>query len=165
MFFVAAKLCPSLSKSTKSSPPDAVRDSVVMLHPQAGEKRVCDRLYPGFFERRDGSESSPSSRKEAQNETCQGTEMGKIGLNKVMLIGNLGRDPEQKFLRNGGSVCTFSLGTPESYTKDGEQNERTGWHNVVFFGKLAEIAGEYLSNPQRQRLRGVRIERLREGES
>ena len=71
--------------------------------------------------------------------------MGKNGLNKVLLIGNLGRDPEQKFLQNGGSVCTFSLGTNESYTKDGEQKERTEWHNVVFFGKLAEIAGEYLS--------------------
>ena len=44
-----------------------------------------------------------------------------------------------------GSVCAFSLGTTESYTKNGEQKERTEWHNVVFFGRLAEIAGEYLS--------------------
>ena len=71
--------------------------------------------------------------------------MAKNGLNKVMLIGNLGRDPEQKFFQNGGSVCTFSLGTNESYAKNGEQKERTEWHNVVFLGKLAEIAGEYLS--------------------
>jgi single-strand DNA-binding protein len=80
--------------------------------------------------------------------------MGKNGLNKVMLIGNLGRDPEQKFLQNGGSVCTFSLGTTESYTKDGEQKERTEWHNVVFFGKLAEIAGEYLSKGSNVYLEG-----------
>ena len=116
-----------------------------MLHPPAGEKRVCDRLYSRLFERRDRPESSPSSRKETKNAACQEIEMGKNGLNKVMLIGNLGRDPEQKFLQNGGSVCTFSLGTNESYTKDGEQKDRTEWHNVVFFGKLAEIAGEYLS--------------------
>jgi single-strand DNA-binding protein len=56
-----------------------------------------------------------------------------------------GKVPEQKSLENGGSVYTFSLGTNESYTKDGEQNERTELHNIVFFGNLAEIASEYLS--------------------
>jgi single-strand DNA-binding protein len=116
-----------------------------MLHTPAGEKRICNRLYSGFLERRDRPEPSSSSRKETQNEAHQEIKMAKNGLNKVMLIGNLGRDPEQKFLQNGGSVCTFSLGTTESFTKDGEQKERTEWHNVVFFGKLAEIAGEYLS--------------------
>ncbi len=116
-----------------------------MLYSPAGEKRVCDRLYPRLLARRDRPEPPSTAREEAENEAFKETEMGKNGLNKVMLIGNLGRDPEQKFLQNGGSVCTFSLGTTESFTKDGEQKERTEWHSVVFFGKLAEIAGEYLS--------------------
>lgn len=116
-----------------------------MLYPQAGEKRVCNRFHPGLLERRDRPGSSSSSREETENQAFEEIKMAKNGLNKVMLIGNLGRDPEQKFLQNGGSVCTFSLGTTESYTKDGEQKERTEWHNVVFFGKLADIAGEYLS--------------------
>jgi single-strand DNA-binding protein len=56
-----------------------------------------------------------------------------------------GKAPKQKFLQNGGFVCTFSLGTTEFYKKEGEQEERTEWQNVVFFGRLAETAGEYLS--------------------
>ena len=56
-----------------------------------------------------------------------------------------GKDPEQQFLQNGGSVCTCRLGTTDPYTKDGEQKERTERHNVVFFGKIAETAGEYFS--------------------
>ena len=56
-----------------------------------------------------------------------------------------GKAPKQKLLQNGGSVCTFSLGTIESYTNDREQKERTQWHSVLSFVKLAEIAGEYLS--------------------
>ena len=71
--------------------------------------------------------------------------MGKNGLNRVMLIGNLGSDPEQKSLQNGNSVCTFSIATTEYYLKGGEQMERTEWHRIVFFGKLAEIAEKYLS--------------------
>ena len=71
--------------------------------------------------------------------------MGKNGLNRVTLIGNLGSDPEQKSLQNGNSVCTFNIATTEYYLKGGEQVERTEWHRIVFFGKLAVIAGEYLS--------------------
>ena len=67
-------------------------------------------------------------------------------LNKVMIIGNLGRDPEVKFTGTGQAVCSFSLATDESYKdKAGEKVERTEWHNVTLWGKLAEIAGEYLS--------------------
>ncbi|RPG47441.1 MAG: single-stranded DNA-binding protein [Gammaproteobacteria bacterium TMED134] len=68
------------------------------------------------------------------------------GINKVMLIGNLGRDPETRYAQNGNAVTRFSIATSESW-KDrtsGEQQERTEWHNVVCFARLAEIAGEYL---------------------
>ena len=68
------------------------------------------------------------------------------GINKVMLIGNLGRDPETRYAQNGSAVTRFSIATSESW-KDrtsGEQQERTEWHNVVCFARLAEIAGEYL---------------------
>ena len=68
------------------------------------------------------------------------------GVNKVILIGNLGNDPETKFLPSGGSVTNVSLATSESWKdkQTGQMQERTEWHRVVFFNKLAEIAGEYL---------------------
>jgi single-strand DNA-binding protein len=68
------------------------------------------------------------------------------GINKVILIGNLGNDPETKFLPSGGAVTNVSLATSESWKdkQTGQQQERTEWHRVVFFNKLAEIAGEYL---------------------
>lgn len=68
------------------------------------------------------------------------------GVNKVILIGNLGNDPEQKSMPNGNAVTNISLATSESWKdrQTGEQRERTEWHRVVFFGKLAEIAGQYL---------------------
>jgi single-strand DNA-binding protein len=68
------------------------------------------------------------------------------GVNKVILIGNLGRDPEVKYLPSGSAVCNVTLATSESWKdkESGEKKDRTEWHNVVFFGKLAEIAGEYL---------------------
>ena len=68
------------------------------------------------------------------------------GINKVILIGNLGRDPETRYAQSGSAVTNFSVATSESW-KDrgsGEQQERTEWHNVVCFARLAEIAGEYL---------------------
>ncbi len=68
------------------------------------------------------------------------------GINKVMLIGNLGRDPETRYAQSGSAVTRFSIATSESW-KDkasGEMQERTEWHNVVCFARLAEIAGEYL---------------------
>ena len=68
------------------------------------------------------------------------------GVNKVTLIGNLGNDPEVRYSGNGKAVANVSLATAESWRdKDsGEQQERTEWHRVVFFGRLAEIVSEYL---------------------
>ena len=68
------------------------------------------------------------------------------GVNKVILVGNLGKDPEVRYSPNGGAVANITLATSESW-KDktsGEKQEKTEWHRVVFFGRLAEIAGEYL---------------------
>lgn len=68
------------------------------------------------------------------------------GVNKVILIGNLGADPETKYLPSGSAVTNIRLATSESWKdKDsGQLQERTEWHNVTFFGRLAEVAGEYL---------------------
>ena len=68
------------------------------------------------------------------------------GINKVILIGNLGRDPETRYAQGGGPVTSFSVATSENWRDkaSGEMQERTEWHNVVCFGRLAEIAGEYL---------------------
>lgn len=67
------------------------------------------------------------------------------GINKVILIGNLGRDPETRYMPSGGAVTNVTVATSESWKdKDGQRQERTEWHKVVFFNKLAEIAGEYL---------------------
>ena len=68
------------------------------------------------------------------------------GINKVILVGNLGRDPETRYLPSGGAVTNVSLATSRSW-KDrdsGEQKEKTEWHRIVFFNRLGEIAGEYL---------------------
>lgn len=68
------------------------------------------------------------------------------GVNKVILVGHLGQDPEVRFMPNGNAVANISLATSDSW-KDkntGQQQERTEWHRVVLFGKLSEIAGEYL---------------------
>ena len=68
------------------------------------------------------------------------------GVNKVILIGNVGGDPETRYLPNGNAVANITLATGDVWKdkQTGEQRERTEWHKVVFFGKLAEIAGEYL---------------------
>lgn len=68
------------------------------------------------------------------------------GINKVILVGNLGQDPEVKYMPSGGAVCNISLATTDSWKdkNSGEKQERTEWHRVVFFNRLAEIAGEYL---------------------
>lgn len=67
-------------------------------------------------------------------------------LNKVMLIGNLGKDPEVRYTASGQAVASFSLATSEKFkNKNGESEERTEWHRVTLWGKLAEIAGEYLA--------------------
>lgn len=66
-------------------------------------------------------------------------------LNKVLLIGNIGRDPESRYLADGGAVCNISVATTDTWKdKSGEKQEKTEWHRVSFFGKLAEIAIEYL---------------------
>ncbi len=68
------------------------------------------------------------------------------GVNKVILIGNVGGDPETRYLPNGNAVTNLTLATSESWKdkQTGQTQERTEWHRVVFFGKLAEIAGEYV---------------------
>ena len=68
------------------------------------------------------------------------------GINKVILIGNLGRDPETRYSQGGSPITNFSLATSESWRdrQTGEQHDRTEWHNLVCFSRLAEIAGEYL---------------------
>ncbi|MGR8949952.1 MAG: single-stranded DNA-binding protein [Gammaproteobacteria bacterium] len=68
------------------------------------------------------------------------------GVNKVTLIGNLGSDPEIRYTANGSAVANVSIATAESWKdrESGEQQERTEWHRVVFFSRLAEIVGEYL---------------------
>ena len=66
-------------------------------------------------------------------------------VNKVILMGNLGRDPEVRFMPNGDAVCNFSIATTDSWKdKAGEKQEKTEWHNIVMYRRLAEIAGEYL---------------------
>jgi single-strand DNA-binding protein len=69
-----------------------------------------------------------------------------MAVNKFIGIGNLGKDPELRFMTNGNGVCNISIAITERYKdKDGEPKEVTEWVNVVFFGKLAEIAGQYLT--------------------
>ncbi len=68
------------------------------------------------------------------------------GINKVILIGNVGADPESRYLANGNQVTTIKLATTDSWKdkQSGQQQNRTEWHRVVFFGKIAELAGQYL---------------------
>lgn len=72
--------------------------------------------------------------------------MATRGVNKVILVGNLGQDPEVRYLPNGGAVANITIATSESWRDktSGEQREKTEWHRVSLFGKLAEVAGEYL---------------------
>ena len=68
------------------------------------------------------------------------------GVNKVILVGTCGKDPETRYMPNGGAVTGISVATNESWTdkNTGQKQERTEWHNITFFGRLGEIAGEYL---------------------
>ncbi|MFH1351577.1 MAG: single-stranded DNA-binding protein [Pseudomonadota bacterium] len=67
------------------------------------------------------------------------------GINKVILIGRLGRDPEVRYTPSGSAVANFTIATSEQWTgKDGEKQERTEWHSIVAWGRLGEICGEYL---------------------
>lgn len=72
--------------------------------------------------------------------------MASRGVNKVILVGNLGNDPEIRYMPNGGAVANITIATSESWRDKatGEQREKTEWHRVSLFGKLAEVTGEYL---------------------
>ena len=77
------------------------------------------------------------------------------GINKVILVGNLGNDPEVRYSQSGSAITTISVATSESWKdKNGEQQERTEWHRVKFFGRLAEIAGEYLKKGRQVYIEG-----------
>jgi len=78
------------------------------------------------------------------------------GVNKVIVLGNLGKDPEVKFMPSGDAVANLTVATSESWKdkQTGEQKEKTEWHRVAIFGKLAEIAGEYLKKGSKVYLEG-----------
>lgn len=78
------------------------------------------------------------------------------GVNKVILIGNLGADPETRFMPSGGAVTNVRLATSETWKdkQSGQMQERTEWHRVVFFNKLGEIAGEYLKKGSKVYIEG-----------
>jgi single-strand DNA-binding protein len=79
-------------------------------------------------------------------------------VNKVILVGNLGRDPEIRYLPSGDAVATLNIATTETWKdKNGEKQEKTEWHRVSMFGRLAEIAGEYLKKGSQVYIEG-RIE-------
>ncbi|OCF96021.1 single-stranded DNA-binding protein [Gilliamella sp. wkB308] len=82
--------------------------------------------------------------------------MANRGINKVILVGNLGQDPEVRYMPNGSAVANFSVATSESWKdkQTGENRDRTEWHRVVVFGKLAEIAGEYIKKGTQVYLEG-----------
>lgn len=79
------------------------------------------------------------------------------GVNKVILIGNIGKDPETRFSAGGGAITNITLATSESWKdkQTGENQERTEWHRVVFFGRLGEIAGEYLKKGSKVYVEGA----------
>ncbi|ENQ7723536.1 single-stranded DNA-binding protein [Pseudomonas aeruginosa] len=78
------------------------------------------------------------------------------GVNKVILVGNVGGDPETRYMPNGNAVTNITLATSESWKdkQTGQQQERTEWHRVVFFGKLAEIAGQHVKKGQQLYVEG-----------
>ncbi len=66
------------------------------------------------------------------------------GVNKAILVGHLGGDPEMKYSSSGATITTFTLATSESWVKDGQREERTEWHRIVAFGRLAEVCAKWL---------------------
>jgi len=78
------------------------------------------------------------------------------GINKVILIGNLGNDPETRYMPSGGAVTNITVATSETWKdkQTGQPQERTEWHRVVFFNRLAEIAGEYLRKGSKAYIEG-----------
>ncbi|MAG76091.1 MAG: single-stranded DNA-binding protein [Colwelliaceae bacterium] len=82
--------------------------------------------------------------------------MASRGINKVIIVGNLGQDPEVRFMPNGGAVANFTVATSETWKdkQSGEQKEKTEWHRIVMYQRLAEIAGEYLKKGSKVYLEG-----------
>ena len=78
------------------------------------------------------------------------------GVNKVILVGHLGRDPEVRYTQDGRPICNFTMATTEQWRdkNSGERRDKTEWHRVVVFGKLAEICGEYLSKGRQVYIEG-----------
>ena len=78
------------------------------------------------------------------------------GVNKVILVGHLGRDPEVRYTQDGRPICNFTMATTEQWRdkNTGERRDKTEWHRVVVFGKLAEICGEYLSKGRQVYIEG-----------
>ncbi|PCH83078.1 MAG: single-stranded DNA-binding protein [Piscirickettsiaceae bacterium] len=78
------------------------------------------------------------------------------GINKVILVGNLGKDPETRYMPSGGAVTNITVATSETWKdkQTGEKKEKTEWHRVAFFNKLAEIAGEYLKKGSKVYIEG-----------
>jgi single-strand DNA-binding protein len=78
------------------------------------------------------------------------------GINKVILVGNLGQDPEIRYTADGRPIATFSIATSETWKdkNSGERREKTEWHRVVVFGKLAEICGQYLAKGRQVYIEG-----------
>lgn len=81
--------------------------------------------------------------------------MASRGVNKVILVGNLGKDPEVRYMPNGNAVANFTVATSESWKdQQGQPQERTEWHNIVMYRRLAEIAGEYLKKGSKVYIEG-----------
>lgn len=76
------------------------------------------------------------------------------GVNKVILIGRLGKDPEVKAIANGQNVARLTVATSETWVKDGQRQEKTEWHNITVWGKLAEICGKHLSKGRQVYIEG-----------
>ena len=78
-----------------------------------------------------------------------------MSVNKVILLGRLGRDPEVRYMPNGEAVCNFSIATSETWNdRNGQRQERTEWHNITMYRRLAEIAGQYLKKGREVYLAG-----------
>ena len=87
-------------------------------------------------------------------------------INKAIIIGNLGNDPELRYTQNGKQVCNFSVATTERWTgQDGNRQEATEWHKVVVWGKLAEICGQYLRKGSKVYIEGKLQTRKRQDQS
>jgi single-strand DNA-binding protein len=77
------------------------------------------------------------------------------GVNKVIILGRLGSDPEVRYTPNGGAVANFNMATNESWTdKSGQKQEKTEWHRIVVWGKIAELCGQYLSKGRQAYIEG-----------